>query len=440
MTGDAPPIRYARAGDLSIAYQVIGDGPFDFVWVPGLFGHLELEWEDIRSARLYQRLGTFCRFIRFDKRGMGLSERVIGTPTLEERMEDVRIVMDAVGSERAALLGVSEGGPMSVMFAASYPERTLALVLYGTTAKMLAEPGYDAYASAEPLLESITGAWGTGGSLNVFAKRWASNERALAMMARLERSAASPRSVRALLEALAASDVRAILPTIAVPTLVIARSDDHAVPVYHQRYLAEHIPGAKYFEQAGEHLPGCGDIDELADTIEAFLTGRRAQPVADRVLATVMFSDVVGSTEKASLLGDRVWRSLLDEHDALLRKCVDSYRGKLVKSTGDGALATFDGPARAIVCGREIRDRVRGLGIDVRVGLHTGEIELRGDDVGGIGVHIGARIAALAAPGQVLVSRTVKDLVAGSGLAFADQGQHTLKGVADSWQLYALVA
>jgi class 3 adenylate cyclase/alpha-beta hydrolase superfamily lysophospholipase len=435
---ELPPIRYARSGDLTIAYQVLGDGPFDLVWVPGLCGHLELEWEDPREARLFRRLAAFSRFIRFDKRGTGLSERIIGVPTLEERMEDVRIVMDAVGSERAALLGVSEGGPMSIMFAASYPDRTLALVLYGTFAKITAEAGYEGYDTFEPVIEGLTGGWGTGASLDLFARKWASNERARAQMARVERAAASPRSVRATLEAIAAIDVRPILPTIAVPTLVVSRTDDHTTPPCLQRYLAEHVPGAQYFEQPGEHLPGSGDVDALADRIEAFLTGRRSEVIVDRVLATVLFSDVVGSTEQASALGDRRWRALLDDHDALVRACIGSHRGTLVKSTGDGALATFDGPARAIRCGREIRDGVRGLGMDVRVGLHTGEIELRGTDVGGIAVHIGARVAALADPGEVLVSRTVKDLVAGSGLAFVDRGLHPLKGVADTWQLYAL--
>jgi class 3 adenylate cyclase len=438
MSDEAPPIQYARSGDLTIAYQVVGDGPFDLVWVPGLIGHLELEWEDPRQARLFRRLAAFSRFIRFDKRGTGLSERIIGAPTLEERMEDVRIVMDATGSGRAALLGLSEGGPMSIMFAATYPDRTLALILYGTYAKWLAGPGYAGFDAIEPITEQLTNRWGTGASLEVFARRWASSERARAQMARVERVAATPRSVRAMLEVIAAIDVRPILSTISVPTLVVSRTDDLPMPPFLGRYLAEHIPHAQYFEQPGEHLPSTGDVDELADRIEAFLTGRRGEMVVDRVLATVMFSDVVGSTEKASALGDRRWRSLLDDHDALVRSCVASHRGKFVKSTGDGALATFDGPARAILCGREIRDGVRELGMDVRVGLHTGEIELRGEDVGGIAVHIADRIAALAGAGDVLVSRTVKDLVAGSGLAFVDRGMHPLKGVPDEWQLYAL--
>jgi class 3 adenylate cyclase len=438
MPEETPIVRYARSGDLTIAYQVLGDGPFDLVWVPGLIGHLEFEWEDARSARLYRRLAGFSRFIRFDKRGSGLSERVIGAPTLEERMEDVRIVMDAVGSERAALLGVSEGGPMSIMFAATYPQRTLALVLYGTFAKWHAEPGYAGFDSIEPLIEKFTTTWGTGASLETFAKKWASNERARAAMARIERAAASPRSVRAMLEVIGATDVRPILPTIAVPTLVVSRTDDFLETHGLSSFLAANIPGAQHFAQPGEHLPTSGDVDALADTIEAFLTGRPAEVAIDRVLATVMFSDLVGSTEKAGELGDRRWRSFLDDHDGLVRDCVASHRGKLVKSTGDGALATFDGPARAILSGREIREGIRALGMDVRVGLHTGEIELRSDDVGGIAVHIGARVAALAQPGEVLVSRTVKDLVAGSGLAFIDRGMHSLKGVADEWQLYAL--
>jgi len=438
MSDDLPPIQYAHSGDLRIAYQVLGDGPFDLVWVPGLIGHLELEWEDPRQARLFRRLAAFSRFIRFDKRGTGLSERVIGAPTLEERMEDVRIVMDAVGSERAALLGLSEGGPMSILFAATYPERTLALVLYGTYAKWLAAPGYAGFDSIEPIIERFTSGWGTGDSLTQYASQWASNERARAQMARIERAAASPRSVRAMLEVIAAIDVRPILPTISVPTLVVSRTEDVPMPPFFGRYLADHIPGAQYFEQPGEHLPGTGDVDVLADRIEAFLTGRRAEVAVDRVLATVLFTDIVASTEKASALGDRRWRSLLDDHDTLVRDCVGSHRGRLIRTMGDGALATFDGPGRAILCARAIRDGVQGLGLDVRVGLHTGEIELRGDEVGGIAVHIGARVAALAGPSEVLVSRTVKDLVAGSGLAFVDRGMHPLKGVADEWQLYAV--
>jgi class 3 adenylate cyclase len=353
-------------------------------------------------------------------------------------MEDVRIVMDAVGSERAALLGVSEGGPMSIMFAATYPERTLALILYGTFARFLAEPGYRGFDSVEPIIETFITGWGTGVSLEYFARKWASNERARAQMARVERGAASPRSVRAMMEVIAATDVRTILPTISVPALVMTRTDDFLEVNGFGRYLAEHIPGAQASEQPGEHLPNSGDVDAMADRIEAFLTGRRAESVVDRVLATVLFSDLVGSTERASELGDRRWRSFLDDHDVLVRNCVAAQRGRVVKSTGDGALATFDGPARAVLAGREIWEGVRGLGMDVRVGLHTGEIELRTADVGGIAVHIGARVAALARPGEILVSRTVKDLVAGSGLAFVDRGPHALKGVADEWQLYAL--
>jgi pimeloyl-ACP methyl ester carboxylesterase len=287
MPDETPIVRYARSGDLTIAYQVLGDGPSDLVWVPGLIGHLELEWEEPRMARLFRRLAAFSRFIRFDKRGAGLSERVIGAPTLEERMEDVRIVMDAVGSERAALLGVSEGGPMSIMFAATYPERTLALILYGTFAKWLAEAGYAGFDSIEPLMDALTTKWGTGASLEFFARKWASNERARAQMARVERGAASPRSVRAMLEVIGATDVRTILPTISVPTLVVARTDDFLEVHGFGRYLAAHIPGAQYFEQPGEHLPNSGDVDALADRIEAFLTGGRAEAVVDRVLATV---------------------------------------------------------------------------------------------------------------------------------------------------------
>jgi class 3 adenylate cyclase len=438
MTDVAPPIRYAKAGEVSIAYRVVGEGPLDVIWVPGLFSNLEIEWDNPFYVRLYRRLASFSRLVIFDKRGMGLSDRNVGAPSLEQRMDDVRAVMDAAGSERAALIGVSEGGPMSVLFAATYPERTIALVLYGTLARPRSDIDYPLgnEQALSGLGRIIDEQWGTGESLQIFARGLAGNERAREWVGRLERAAGSPGTMRPFLDTLWDIDVRAALPTIAAPTLVLHASDDHAVPIGNGRWLADHIPGARFVEIPGEHM--LFDVDQFAGEVEGFLTGKRHAVTTDRVLATVLFSDIVRSTERASALGDRRWRDLLDEHDAVVRREVDSHRGKLVKSTGDGALATFDGPARAVSCGCEIRDGVRPLGIDVRVGLHTGEIEVRGEDIGGIAVHIGARVAALAGPSEVLVSRTLTDLVAGSGITFEDRGDHQLNGVPGTWQLFAV--
>ena len=435
---DVPPIRYAKAGEVSIAYRVVGDGPLDLIWVPGLFSNLEIEWENPFYVRLYRRLASFSRLVIFDKRGMGLSDRNVGAPSLEQRMDDVRAVMDAVGSERAALIGVSEGGPMSLLFAATYPERTVALVLYGTLARPRRDTDYPLgnEQALGGLGRIIDEQWGTGESLQIFARGLAGSERAREWVGRLERAAGSPGTMRPFLDTLWDIDVRAVLPTIAAPTLIMHASDDHAIPIANGRWLADHVPGARFVEIPGEHM--LFDVDQFADEVEGFLTGKRHAVTTDRLLATVLFSDIVGSTERASALGDRRWRELLDQHDAVVRREVDSHRGKLVKSTGDGALATFDGPARAVSCGCEIRDGVRPLGIDVRVGLHTGEIEVRGEDIGGIAVHIGARVAALAGPREVLVSRTLTDLVAGSGITFEDRGDHQLKGVPGTWQLFAV--
>jgi class 3 adenylate cyclase len=439
MTEGIPPIRYTKAsGDVNIAYRVVGDGPLDLVWVPGLFSNLEIEWENPFFVRLYRRLASFSRLLIFDKRGMGLSDRNVGAPTLEERIDDVRAVMDAAGSERAALIGVSEGGPMSILFAATYPERTVALVLYGTLARPRRDVGYDLGNEEcfEDLYRIIAEGWGTGGSMRLFTRAMMGDEHLREFVGRLERAAGSPGTMRSMVDNLRDIDVRTALTTIAAPTLVIHTTDDHCVPIANGRWLAEHITGAGFVEIPGEHM--LFDVDQFADEVESFLTGKRHAVTTDRVLATVLFSDIVGSTERAATLGDRRWRELLDDHDALIRRQVQSYRGSVVKTTGDGALATFDGPARAVSCGCEIRDRVGALGIDVRVGLHTGEVELRGDDIGGIAVHIGARVAALAGPREVLVSRTLTDLVAGSGIGFEDRGEHQLKGVPGSWRLFAV--
>lgn len=436
--GGVSEIHYTKTADgYDIAYQVMGDGPLDVVWVPGLAGHLELEWE-APIALVYRRLASFARLIRFDKRGVGLSDRNVGAPTLEERIDDVRAVMDAVGSEQAALIGVSEGGPMSILFAATYPQRTVALVLYGTMARPRPDVDYPIgnEESMAALLRIMEESWGTGESLTVFASPLAQHGPSRELMGRLERAMGNPSTLRAMAATLVDIDVRAVVPTITVPTLVIHATDDRCVPLTNGRWLADHILGARMVEIAGEHV--VFDYERFADEVESFLTGRRQGSTTDRVLLTVMFSDIVGSTERAATLGDRSWKQLLDHHDAVVQREVTSHRGAIVKMTGDGVLATFDGPARAVRCAQTICSAVRPLGIEVRAGVHTGEVELRGHDIGGIAVHIGQRVSAIADANEVLVSRTVADLVVGSGIEFEDEGEHELKGVPGHWQLYAV--
>src|SRR5437764_576620 len=439
-----PPTRYATSGDSSIAYQVVGDGPIDIVLVLGFATHLELQWEAAPFARFCERMGSFARLIVFDKRGTGLSDPVAEVPTLEQRIDDVRAVMDAAGSERAALFGVSEGGPMSVLFAATHPERVAALVLYGAMARTTEAPDYPWASPAEALRESarefLAPSWGRDSEALValFAPSLAADPDVLAANERLERSAASPGMVGKIFEMFLDVDVRDVLGAIHVPTLVLHRRQDRVVNRRAGQHLAEGIPGARYVELEGiDHLPWAGDAGAVLGEVEEFLTGARTAPEADRVLATVMFTDIVGSTELASRLGDARWRELLDDHQASVARELARFRGRRVKTLGDGCLATFDGPARAIRCGRAIADAGRADDLDVRIGLHCGEVEVMGDDVGGIAVHIAARIGALAGPGEVLVSSTVKDLVAGSGIAFADRGTHQLKGIADEWRLFA---
>ena len=437
-----PETRYARSGDVHIAYQVMGEGPVDLVLVHGFVSHLEYAWEDPLLAHYYERLATFSRLIRFDKRGTGLSDRVAGVATLEQRMDDVRAIMDAVGSERAALFGSSEGGPMCTLFAAAYPERTRALIMYGTYARWSWAPDYPWGYTAEQLermLEAIERGWGGPVGLAERAPSMADDPRYRQWWATYLRMGTSPGAVPALRRMNAEIDVRHILPTIRVPTLVVHRSGDRTLPVEGGRYMAEQIPGAKYIEFSGDdHLLWVGDADAIVDEIEEFLTGARHAAEPDRVLATVLFTDIVASTERAAELGDRRWRDLLGAHHAAVRRELERFRGREVDTAGDGFLATFDGPARAIRCAGAIVEAVRSLEIEVRAGLHTGEIELLGGGIAGIAVHIAARVSGLAGPGEVLVSSTVKDLVAGSGLRFADRGTHTLKGVPDEWRLFSV--
>jgi class 3 adenylate cyclase len=438
-----PETRYAKNGDLNIAYQVLGEGPFDLVLVPGFVSNVDAAWMDPGFTRFLRGLASFSRLIIFDKRGTGLSDPVAGVPTLEDRMDDVRAVMDAAGSERAAFFGLSEGGPMSILFAATHPERTTGLVLYGTFAvgPLVADdnPGGPRWAEVDTWINDAIDHWGEGRTLPFFNPSVADDPVFRRGWGRFERAALSPGMARALWQMVRHIDVRRVLPTIRVPTLVIRRSGDF-MPLPLHRQLAETVPGAQYVELEGDHIPNTGDIEAIVDEVRAFLTGVREGPRVDRVLATVLFTDIVGSTERAARLGDRQWRTLLESHQEVVRGELARFRGHEVKTLGDGFLATFDGPARAIRSAVAIRDGVRRLGIELKSGLHTGECELMDDDVGGIAVHIGARVAASASPGEILVSSTVKDLVAGSGLRFADRGARSLHGVPGEWRLFAVEA
>ncbi len=443
MTGpNRPETRYTKSGDVNIAYQVTGRGPLDLVFVAAWVSHLEYAWEHPSFARFLDRLGSFSRLIRFDKRGTGLSDRVAELPTLEQRMDDVRAVMDAVGSERAALFGLSEGGSMCALFAATYPKRTSALILCGAFAKRIWSPDYPWAPTPEErqrFFDAIETGWGGVVDLETLAPNAADDPQFRDWWSTYLRLGASPGAALAHARMNTEIDIRHVLGTIRVPTLVLHRSGDQDAKVEEGRYIAAQIPGAKFVELPGrDHLPFVGDADAVLDEVEEFLTGVRTSPEAERILATVLFADIVESTKRAAELGDRRWRDLLEAYYALIRRNLAAFRGREIDTTGDGLLATFDGPARAIRCAGAIRDAARGLGIEVRAGLHTGECEVIGPKLGGIAVHIGARVASLAGAGEVLVSSTVKDLVAGSGLRFEDRGAHALKGVEGEWRLFAV--
>jgi class 3 adenylate cyclase len=421
---------------------VFGEGDLDLVLVNGYLGHVELVWEHESSARFLNGLASFARVINFDRRGSGLSDPVAEAPTLEQRMDDVRAVMDAAGSERAALLGISEGVSMCILFAATYPGRTSALVAYGGMARGTADEDYPWATPAEALVESsvelVGPHWGEGASVEFAAPSQAENPDTRAFFARLERSSASPGMLRALAEMFLDIDVRDVVPTVHVPALVLHRRHDQLVNIGNGRWIAEHLPNARLVELPGQdHSPWYQDVDTTLGEIQEFLTGTRQVVEPERSLATVLFTDIVDSTRTAVDLGDQRWRELLERHQRTVRDALGRFGGREVKSTGDGFLAVFDGPARAIRCARAIVDSSREAGLRVRAGVHTGECEVMGDDIGGIAVHIASRVSALAAPDEVLVSRTVKDLVAGSGIDFDDRGTHTLKGIPDTWQLYA---
>jgi class 3 adenylate cyclase len=434
--------RYARSGSLDIAYQVVGSGR-DLVFVPGSLSHIELGWETPAYSTMYPRLSGFARMITFDKRGTGLSDRTPELPTLEERMDDVRAVMDAAGCERADLVGISEGGPMALLFAATYPERVRALVLWGTFARLSWAPDYpdgvDPQAG-ERFCDQIEQTWGNGRIWPLISIHDAPDDEAMRRkLARFERNSATPAMAAAANRFGLRLDARHVLGAISAPTLVVHRSGDPLVDVAHGRYLAEHIRGARFGEFPGEfHYSAAGRDDEILDEIEEFLTGTRRERDVDRVLKTILFTDIVGSTERAVRLGDRRWHELLDAHHSIVRREIDRFRGRAVKTVGDGFLATFDGPARAIRCAQVITDEVGSIGLEVRAGLHSGECEVRGEDLVGVAVHIGARVGALAGTGEVLVTSTVRDLVTGSGIEFQDRGRHALKGVPDEWQLLAV--
>jgi class 3 adenylate cyclase len=429
-----------RAAISTSPTRSIGEGPLDLVYTGSWTNQIEHAWELASYRRFLERLASFSRLITFDKRGSGLSDRIAGTPTLEDRMDDLRAVLDAVGSERAALFGSSEGGVLSAMFAASYPERARALVLFSSLARIQRTEDYPwgwTPAFFEAVLDYVEHRWGSG-EVPVVCPDAVEDEQFRRWHGRLERLVGTPGSARAMLQWNWAIDIRPLLPTITVPTLVLHRAEEAWLEPGLGRYLADHIPIARFVEIRGrDHYPYLEPVEPTLHEIERFLTGARHEPVGERVLATILFTDVVRSTERAAELGDRRWRELLDRHDAVTAVELNRFGGHAIKSLGDGLLATFDGPARAIRCARAIMGALAGLGLEVRAGIHTGECERRGDDLGGIAMHIGARIADCADPGEVLVSRTVKDLVFGSGIEFEDRGARSLKGVPGEWRVFA---
>jgi pimeloyl-ACP methyl ester carboxylesterase len=436
-----PDTRYARSGCVNIAYQILGEGPGD-VLVPGWVSNIEVYWEEPALARFLTRLASFARLILFDKRGTGLSDRVADMPSLEVRIDDVRAVMDAVGSEQAALFGTSEGGPMCALFSATHPARASALIMAGSYPRRTRAPDYPWGPTDEEIrvwIDQMQGEWGSAFGLDARAPSMTGDQRFRQWWARLLRMSASPAAATALTKMNAEIDIRHILPTIRVPTLILHSVRDQAIDFGASQYMADRIPRARLVRLTGpDHLVWLSDADKILGEIEEFLTGARHSLEPDRILATVLFTDIVGATEEAASLGDRRWHDLLDSHHGLVRRELTRFRGREINTAGDGFFAAFDGPARAIRCACAISDGVQSLGLKVRAGLHTGECEIMGEEIGGIVVHIGARIAALAAPGEVLVSSTVKDLVAGSGLSFRDHGSKSLKGVPNEWRLYSV--
>ena len=434
-----PETRYALSGDVNIAYQVMGTGPVDIVMVPGFVSHVEFSHELPGYTAFLRRLATFARVVTFDKRGQGLSDRISGAPSLEQRMDDVRAVMDGIGSQRAVVMGFSEGSAMSVLFAATYPERVAQLILFGGFAVSANFRAND----LEERVAQVVAMWGTGEIGKVVMPSQAASPDAVVEFAKLERLSASPGAVKAIMLLNSLIDIRPILPTVQVPTLVLHRRGDLRVPIEVGRDLAARIPGARFIEYPGsDHAFWCGDAASLLGDIEEFVTGHRdsSSGELERVLATVLFTDIVDSTRSAAAMGDQAWRRSLDSHDQLAKQIVQKHRGILVKSTGDGILATFDGPGRAVRCALALGIASTQIGLPLRAGLHTGEIEIRGEDIGGITVHAAARVMSQSQPSEVLVSRVVTDLVAGAGLKFSERGSHELKGLPGRWDLFAASA
>lgn len=435
---ELPITRYALSGDVSIAYQVMGDGPVDIILIPGFMSHIEFQHELVGWTAFLRHLSKFARVVTFDKRGQGLSDRISDAPSLEQRMDDVRAIMDAVGSKRATLFGHSEGCAMSVLFAATYPERVSKLILFGGYGRRQDLPD-----NFEELVRERVKLWGTGAMMKRVVPSLAANADAVAQFAKFERLSASPGAVKSFALLNAAIDVSSILPTVRVPTLVLHRQKDVVIPVDLGRELAAKIHGARFIEYpGGDHAFFTGDVEALLGDIEEFVTGHRDSSSGDleRVLSTVLFTDIVDSTRSAAAIGDQAWRRLLDSHDRLAIQTVANHRGILVKSTGDGILATFDGPGRAVRCALAFGAAAKQIGLPTRAGLHTGEIEIRGRDISGVAVHAAARVMALSQPDEVLVSRVVTDLVAGAGLKFSDRGPHELKGLPGRWDLFAASA
>ena len=434
--------RYAKSGDLHIAYAVEGDGPIDLVWIPPWVSQVEYLWAEPSLERVMARLTQFARVITFDRRGSGLSDPLFGAPTLEDQMDDVLAVMDAAGSDSAAICGTLEGGPMAALFAATHPDRTDALIMYATFARATWAPDYDWAWPAEERdwhMEESVRRWGEGLIAASVAPSQSGDPAFMEWAGRLERLAASPSTIRRIFKLIGEFDVRDVLPSIRVPTLVMHRSGDSFIKVEHSRYIASKVPGARYVELEGdENMFSLGDWEALIGEVEEFLTGTRHEREPDRMLATVLFTDICESTQRAAEMGDRGWRFLLERHDALFRQALERHRGREVKRTGDGFLATFDGPARAIRCAASIAEAMGSLGLQIRAGLHTGELEVMDGDLGGLAVHIASRVMGAAAPNEVLVSGTVKDLVVGSGIDFEDRGERELRGVPGEWRLYAV--
>ena len=428
--------RYAKNGDINVAYQVFGEGDVDLVFVPGFISHIENYWDEPRLAKWLRKLGSFSRVILFDKQGTGLSDRASKLPGMDERMDDVGVVMDAVGVEQAAIFGISEGGSLATLFAASHPDRSKALILYGAFAQF--KSWLPTQEALEGFFQYIDSAWGSGESLPMFAPTMKDDLALKEWWGKFERLGASPGAAKTIMRMNSQIDITDILPSVNVPTLIIHRTGDVTVNVEGGRLLAERIPDAKYVELSGvDHLPFVGENpDQILDEMAQFLTGELRPFETERILATVLFTDIVDSTKRAAELGDRLWRDLLERHHSIVRGELNRFRGQEIDTAGDGFFATFDGPARGIRCACAIRNAVSSLGITIRAGLHTGECEVMGDKVSGIAVHIGARVMNKADPGEVLVSSTVKDLVAGSGLNFNDRGKYALKGIPGEWRLF----